>query len=395
MVSLAHYNKEHFLKRSNSQLFAHMALFGLSLTFFGCEFGQTPIPEEVFNNPALEEIQSPNLAIDQVMLDKIKEQKIVGMSVFVVEDGKVSYLRGYGYENYADNIQMKANTTKVRLASVSKVLTGLLAAEMALSQGLNLDVDIRTYYPQSLIQEEITLRQLLSHTAGVQHYDNARHDGLPPLLKTLSPDTNTGMEWALEYWMSNPLLASPGEEYNYSSYGFNLAAVVMEKYAGKSFKALADEYLFSLLGVTGIVPDYYWEDISHRTKGYLQSGDDIIVRGVMTDVSWKLAAGGYLATAHDMANFCQGLVSDQLDQSIKDLVWADNFTNQGEAVGYGLGFFVSGKNKNLRVSHTGSQENAKTSIVAFPNRRLCFGVLTNSEHANPGIITKALEQILL
>ncbi|MEK7692193.1 MAG: serine hydrolase domain-containing protein, partial [Bdellovibrionota bacterium] len=217
---------------------------------------------------------------------------------------------------------------------------------------------------------------------------------VPSIRKTADPETNTGMEWALSYWTGNALLSQPGTQYSYSTHGFNLAGVVLEKATGRSLWDLVAARITGPLGMTKFRPDYQWETIPNRAVGYIEIGS-AIVAGLNTDVSWKLAGGGYLSTARDMGIYCKGVMGpDFLTESEKASLWTSQETDAGSRTGYGLGWSTSGSGVSLHVSHSGSQEKAKTYLSAYPNQGRCVGVLINSEYADPTAVGQAIEAAL-
>jgi CubicO group peptidase (beta-lactamase class C family) len=68
----------------------------------------------------------------------------------------------------------------------------------------------------------------LGHLAGIQHYSNGVGDPAPPDDLTASPKTNTGIQWAGDYFIFNPIIAIPDTQYNYSTFGFNLIGMIIE-----------------------------------------------------------------------------------------------------------------------------------------------------------------------
>ncbi len=76
----------------------------------------------------------------------------------------------------------------------------------------------------------------MAHYAGIAHYDNGFGSPQPPLNEINNEKINTGMEWALKYLTPMPLAAPVDYSYNYTTFGFNLAGVVIEKAVNESFE---------------------------------------------------------------------------------------------------------------------------------------------------------------
>jgi len=80
---------------------------------------------------------------------------------------------------------------------------------------------------------------LLAHFAGIEHYTNGVGNPVPPDYMTNSSLYNTGIEWAVKYFINDPLISMPNTSFNYTTFGFDLAGVVIEKALNASFEDLA------------------------------------------------------------------------------------------------------------------------------------------------------------
>src|SRR5690606_20237705 len=121
-----------------------------------------------------------------------------------------------------------------------------------------------------------------------------------------------GFRWALETWIDEPLLFTPGTRAAYTTFGFNLAGAVIEDAlgGGRSFAGLIDERIAQPFGMTGLQPDYWGEEIPSRAVGYVASASrDKVRRDADVDVSWKLPGGGFVSTPEDIARYCEGLLA--------------------------------------------------------------------------------------
>ena len=109
--------------------------------------------------------------IDSFIVAEMDSELMVGLSVGIIRNGEIAFLDGFGFADLDDQIAASENTT-YRLASISKVITGLLSMQLVESGDLLLDDDIRDHVPEYPIKAEgiITSEELLSHESGIQHY---------------------------------------------------------------------------------------------------------------------------------------------------------------------------------------------------------------------------------
>lgn len=335
-----------------------------------------------------EEVDVERPEIDGPILAAMEAQELVGLGVGVVEGGTITYLRGYGWQRW-DDARFAAGTTKVRWASLSKSVT----AAVAVKSGVDLDADVRTWLPtygppSNWAGAPLTLRLLLGHLAGTRHYgDDPLDDGSPPQAMADDPDVNTGMEWALRYWVSDPLVSQPGEAFHYSSFGYNLAGVVIEHALGEELDTLARSWIFDPLQMDSVEPDRGWVSEPERAEGYGRDVFGGIVPVYDSDVSWKLAAGGWHSTTEDLTRWCAGLLgAEVLSDEERAVLWAEQATADGEETSYGLGFYVGG----ARVAHSGGNERSSILLRAWPEEQRCVVLMSNCNYAALGAIMDTL-----
>ncbi len=348
-------------------------------------------------------------AVDQAVQSVQSENGYVGIAVGIAVDDKIVFLNGYGFEDREDEIPVDPRSTMFRWASLSKGLTGVIGVLAQADGDIDLDAPARDsftaypepdrYLPQDCTsvscsleippdQRTVTTRQLLAHIGGAPHYGNGTTYPVPSADDVNDPDVNTGMEWALDLWTDEPLIAIPGTRYSYSTFGHNLAGVTLEHATGESFASLVDERVATPLGMHTLQPDYDWVDIEHRATGYVGDASSSVEQPIAPDVSWKLAGGGFISTVEDLTRYCVGLneglivPTDSRDAEL----WRVPDPDLGD---YALGFGVNQTVNGLKISHTGAQEKTRTAIAMWPEEGLCIAVMTNSEWAGPmGILNR-------
>ncbi|MFT7521641.1 MAG: serine beta-lactamase-like protein LACTB [Kiritimatiellia bacterium] len=348
-------------------------------------------------------------AVDERLAQQMEQDGLVGMAAAVVEGQNIVWMQGYGLADREGGVNVDAQVSRFRWASLSKGLTALVAANAVGAGDLDFDDEVSDLVMEYEVPElwlddgcesvacaqqipvqdrHVSLRQLLSHTAGAQHYSNGVASPEPPVLLRASPQTNTGMRWALDYWTNNPLVHIPGADYSYSTFGYNLAGVAIESSLDTTLPAAVQERVADPLGITTLGPDYAWDPAPDRVAHYdLVRGD--AKRGLDSDVSWKLAGGGFESTVEDLARYCAGLMGQVVvDPIVRD---ADLWHRQAPATGYGLGFSITGDGAERRISHTGAQQGTRTALLIDPSRDRCYVFMTNSTWARPSTYTSILQ----
>lgn len=335
--------------------------------------------------------QAPGLdaaKIDEAVNAEMAKQKLVGVAVAVVVDGKLALSRGYGLADRERKVPV-TDATLFRWASVSKPLTAVAAMQLVQQGKLGLDDDVRKHVPEYPDKGAvITVRHLLCHQGGVVHYTNG------PVVRTERKyDVEhpfADVVLALDTFKESPPVAKPGEKYSYTTHGYILLSAVVQRAGGQPFADQVRERIAKPAGMTTLRPDYQWETIPGRAVGYRRKGDDVVT-SVDDDVSWKLGGGGYLSNAADMARFGAALIERKLvNAETEALMWEPQKTADGKATTYGLGFGIDREGGRLRVSHSGAQEKTRTQLIVLPKERRAVAVMTNSEYGRPGEVAKAV-----
>ncbi|WP_372906695.1 serine hydrolase domain-containing protein, partial [Rhodohalobacter sp.] len=179
--------------------------------------------------------------VDAVVQDEIIKQNIPGAAVAVVQNGRIVHINGYGHTSLDRTEEVDIDHV-FRWASISKPLTAVALLQLD-EQYDDFSIDDKvsdyvSYWPDSGQKGDITIKQLLSHRAGITHYTTKRN-----CPDNNSPSHNTGahgagpfsVEDAVEIFEDEDLCFEPGSSYKYSTYGYTLAAAVFEEVSGESY----------------------------------------------------------------------------------------------------------------------------------------------------------------
>lgn len=215
--------------------------------------------------------------------------------------------------------------------------------------------------------EQITLRTLLNHRSGIQHYEHLGRDARPPLksrrnkmaIKKRKANKISQMAWAIPYFFPRqPLVARPGKMKLYSSFGHNLAGVILEKQTGMLYENLMELY-GAKMGAKSIQADYLGIASQRgysRTFVYKRASNKWIKNNYTEDNSYKIAGGGMMSTITDLARFCVGISNDGY------------FLNKG---------ISSYSHDGAHPDQSQSKLNLKTNA---DGKKQCLVLMTNTEH---------------
>ncbi len=191
------------------------------------------------------------------------EQKIPGLSVAIVEDGKLEWSAGFGTADLENSVPATSETL-YRLASVSKPITATAALLLWQQGKLDLDAPVQKYCPGFPPKEApITTRQLLGHLSGIRFYKSFSQDD-PEYGNTRHFEET--IQSGFNFFKDDPLLATPGTEFHYSTQDFTVVGCAVEGASGRPYVDYVRENILRPADMTHTVPDNVHAIIPHRAR---------------------------------------------------------------------------------------------------------------------------------
>lgn len=282
----------------------------------------------------------------------------------------------WGFADVADQLEATPDT-RFRLASVSKCLTGSLAALLWEEGKLDLDAPIQKYLPEFPLHEEgtITARLLGGHLSGIPHYG---------LEDRFEYGTYHAVRDGLRVFAHRPLEQAPGAQFLYSSYGFNLLGAVVESAGETEFRALMRARIFTPLGMEDILAEHPGDDLGPAAALY----ETVLGKTVEVprdDIAYKWPSGGFVAAPRDMMRFARVFDPNGpvLSTKTRALMCTAQRTTSGKRTGYSLGLSIGDDKGRLTLAHSGSQTGAKSMLLIYPEQRIAVALFAN--HSGSGI----------
>ena len=331
------------------------------------------------------------LAVDQTVEREMKRQNIVGISVGLISDAKIIYTQGYGFADVGQKVKF-TDETVTNWASNSKPVVAVLAMQLAKDNKLDLDKPISDYLeklPEHL--HPLTVRQLLSHQSGIPHYTNGK---IVPAAGFKKPKDEHDPLNAMKRFIESPLIFEPGAKESYSSYAYVLLTAVVQAASNKPIASLIAERITEPLSMKSFQMDVAFQNQSNWSKPYR------VVSGAPIELPdqanfWKHGAGGYKSNVKDFAKFANSFVKKQLlNQRSLAQMMTPQATTDGTKTQRGLGVLIHGTGKSLKMSHNGTQPEARTRMIIYPKQRHGIVVMCNCRHVDPGAITTAIYSAL-
>jgi len=323
--------------------------------------------------------------LDQFITDQMEVDHIPGLSVGYVQDTSI-WAKGYGYIDLENEVPADKYST-YRLASNTKSMTALAILQLYEQNKLNLEDPVQKYvpyYPEK--RWEVSLRQILGHIGGIPHYQDYEKEGHIKETK----DTRD----AIDIFADFHLVAEPGSEFNYSSYGYNLLGAAIEETTHMHYEEYLKKNIWEPLKMHKTYLDRPGEIIKNRAEGYqLVFGE--LKNSEFVNITSRFASGGICASVVDLLKYARGLNHNRLlSENSIDLMETSMKLDNGKFTDYGMGWRIQPVNGRYMVYHTGGQPETRTMLVRFPEEQLAIAVAYNLEGGSLKAFPKRFYQLL-
>lgn len=317
-------------------------------------------------------------AVEHLLMEKMSEERIPGLSVALVMDGQLVWSGGYGMADLENYVPATANTA-YRTASIGKTMTATAVMQLAERGLIDLDAPVQRYCPAFPEKRwPVTTRHLLGHTSGIRHYGGPNEEA--ELFNTVHYDS---IVEALDTFKDDSLLFEPGTAHQYSTFGYNTLGCVVEGASGQDFLSYMREHVFESARMESTRDDDPAALIPRRAAGYLLTENGELRNSRAVDMSSKLPAGGFITTAEDLARFAIAVMDHRLIQAetFEQMLTPVRLRN-GEMVGNGLGWGLFPGEEwygEREAFHGGVTPKVSGMLYLLPDRRFAVALLMNLE----------------
>lgn len=338
--------------------------------------------------------------IDYQRLDARLEQlmakpDMVGMAVAVIENGEISFLKGYGTTQAKDGDPVGVHTV-FRWASLSKGVAATMVAELAAEGRLSLDDPIGRYSTTLRLpgggEQIATVADVLSHRVGLSHnaFDDRLEQGQDPRLIRASL---SGLRQ----------LCQPGTCHSYQNVAFDSASEVVQKVTGRPYAEEVRDRLFRPLGMydasltrIGLMSSKSWArphvgrtTVAVEEPYYRVPAAGGVNSSIMDLALWMKAQMG-LTPAVLSPGVIQTIHMGRVDTERRNT----EFARAMGAARYGLGWRDYSYEGHALIGHQGAVRGYRSTILFDPQMRTGIALLWNSQSGRPGAIQLELLDML-
>lgn len=340
--------------------------------------GEYPQQSETINEAFAPQAE----AAQRALANARAELDAPALSAAVAIDGQIVWRSAIGYSSVEARRPVDFDT-RFRLGSTSKAVTSVAVGTLIDSGQINLDAPIQSYVPSFPEQRwPITLRQVMSHRAGVRDYGVCL---CFPIWEHLNQRHFENIDAEVALVAHSPLLFEPGTSFAYTSLGYNLAGGAIEGASGQSFGVYLQRAVFAPLGMTQTGLDAVpGADAGIAT--FYEVENDAYKRAYPVDNSIRWPSGGILSTPSDMVRLGSAMLDDRLLSAATRATLVTVPEGGAEARGgsiYALGWRTgewtlhNGSLSTLSYHHGGTAVGASSVFVVFPEYRMVVSLMMN------------------
>jgi len=287
-------------------------------------------------------------------------------SILIAKNEQILVNKGYGFANYEFDIK-NTPVTKFRIGSLTKGFTAVAILQLEEKGLLTLDDNLQKFIPDYPRGNEITIKNLLTHTSGIpnhtelEDFNKERRVYEYSIIETIETFKNKALEF------------NPGEEFNYSNSNYILLGLIIEQVSLMSYEEYVKHNIFEPLNMKNSGFEYPQKVIKNLTQGYCIN-DNEIEKAKFRNMSNAHASGALYSTTEDLYKWDRALYSEKLiSNESKEKMFTEFKDN------YGFGWGIVNVFNHKMIAHSGDIDGFTSNISRFINDDISIIILSNFE----------------
>ncbi len=314
--------------------------------------------------------------IDRIAQQVLEQTGVPSASLAVVKGGKLVYTHAYGSARLATATKPALPATpqmRYSIGSISKQFTATAILLLQEEGKLSLDDPVGKYIPGLTRGDEVTIRQILSHTSGYQDYWPEDYV-MTPMLHAESS------QQILDTWAKKPLDFEPGTKWQYSNTNFVIAGRIVEQITGAPLMDFLTQRIFRPLGMKSVWNSDEAKLTQADATAYYRHALGPLRVAPKEGRGWMFAAGELAMTAHDLALWDESLISQTI---LKPESYKQMFTEvklkDGTGTHYGLGVGIHDRDGHRSIDHSGEVSGFVSDNNVLVDDGVAVAMLTNQD----------------
>lgn len=321
---------------------------------------------------------SPDLRsqVDRIATQVLESTGVPSASVAIVQHGKLVYTHAYGFARLATDSSAAVPATpdmRYSIGSISKQFTATAILLLQEQKKLSLDDPVGKYVPGLTRGDEVTIREILSHTSGYQDYWPEDY-----VVTTMNHPENA--QQIIDTWAKKPLDFDPGTQWQYSNTNFVIAGRIVEVVSGEPYWKFLTEHIFRPLGMKSAWNSDQVKLTPPDATPYYRHALGPLRVAPNEGIGWMFAAGELAMTPHDLALWDESLLAESIlnPESYKEMFTEVKLKN-GEGTHYGLGVEVRDRSGHMSIEHGGEVSGFVSENEVLIDSGAAIAVLTNQD----------------
>ena len=322
---------------------------------------------------------------------------VAGMAIGIVQNGHI-YANGFGVKDIETQEPVTANSL-FHLASISKTFVATAVMQLVEGGKLELDAPLVTYLPDFILDDErnqeITVQQMLSHTAGMPDTDDYGWD---------RPEYDDG---ALERYMhslaNEKLIAAPGEKFAYSNIAYEVLGLLIARTSGQTFEDYINQHILRPLGMNTSTFLKTEAPSEHATTPHIVLPPTVVSQEYPYNRAHAPSSTLHSSAAElcnwAMMNLNRGDFRGQRvlqDTSFEQMWHPYQQTEPDYPTEFvGLSWFIDSYRGHRTIGHDGGDVGFQTTMILLPDQSLAVIVLANTIPAPVNKVKFAIMDLLL
>lgn len=308
--------------------------------------------------------------VDSIVAAGMQQHRMVGLSVAVVRDGRITLQKGFGAASLQPRVAVDSGM-RFSIGSVTKEFVAALTLLLQEDGTLSVNDTLAKWYPQLTRSREITLLDLINHVSGYRDYYPLdyvdREMGQP-----------TTAEHIIQEYATTPLDFDPGTRWSYSNTGYTILGRVLERVSGTPLGTLLEERIFRPLGMRQTM--YEPTRPERRATGYVSWALGAMEPAELEGAGWIGAPGGIWSTAGDIARWDLALMRPGfLTAASRTVMFGERHLRDGTPTGYAAGLSVSQSGGRTVFQHGGATAGFSATNVFIPADSAAVVLLSNTD----------------
>jgi len=322
--------------------------------------------------------------IDKLLTEQVESYKTPSVQYLIFNQDSVIHEFQFGLSDIKNQHQTSKNTT-YNAYSVTKTFTALSVLQLAEQKKLDIEQPIKKYLSEFPYSSEITIRQLMTHSAGIPNPI--------PLSWIHLADEHQSFDrnnfFAQIFMKNNETKSKPNEKYAYSNLGYVILGQLIEKVSGISYEDYVRQNILQPLNIKPNELDFTITNLNQHAKGYHKKYSfSNLILGLLLDKSkyvdttegkWNsfkdnyvngTSYGGLIGTSNAFVRYIQELLKPNcklITDDYKKMLFTENYTSNNKKTGMCLSWFSGELNGKQYFAHAGGGGGYYCEIRIYPD----------------------------